>query len=246
MDHLLGGPAHRAAVLEGEKTQSVQVFALDLHGVKDDVVLDGLVQKQAHALAVLRPHGDAGPQRVARVASLRGSPKRVTLPCVSYRLITPFGMPSLPWPARPAIPRTSPSYTSSDTPRTSSPGISTCRSRMLMATLPCGGVRGAASTMLSPFRPIMSSAKFHNACLCFFARGGQLAVAQYRNRISGGHHLVQTMGDKDDGDAVRSNLFHHGDQLRGLALGQHRRGLVKHKQLYAGLVNFAGDSTNCI
>ena len=49
------------------------------------------------------------------------------------------------------------------------------------------------------------------------------------------------MGDKDDGDAIRSNLFHHRDQLRSLALGQHGRGLVKYEQLYTGFVNFAGN-----
>ena len=101
--------------------------------------------------------------------SLSSSPNRVTLPRVSYRLITPLGMPSLPCPASPPIPRISPSYTSRDTPRTSSPGISTCRSRMLMATLSCGGVRGAACTMLSPLRPIISSAS-STTLVCSFSR----------------------------------------------------------------------------
>ena len=48
----------------------------------------------------------------------------------------PLGMPSFPWPARPPMPRISPSRTSRETLRTVSPGISTHRFWMDMAILP--------------------------------------------------------------------------------------------------------------
>ena len=179
-----------------------------------------------------------------RCPACSGFPKQGhAAPAVSYRLITPLGMPSLPWPARPPMPRISPSCTSRDhaahlLARHIHMQVPDAHGAPCPAGSACG-VRGLHHALsLAADHQLR---KFHNAGLLFFARGGQLAVAQDRDRISGGHHLVQTVGDEDDGDAVRSNLFHHGDQLRRLALGQHGRGLVKHKQLYAGLVDFAGD-----
>jgi len=62
--------------------------------------------------------------------SAMGLPSNSTVPPASYRPITPLGIPSLPWPARPPMPRISPSFTSRSTLRTISPGISTHSLRM--------------------------------------------------------------------------------------------------------------------
>ena len=58
-----GHLAHGAAVAQRDRAELVQVFALDLHGIEDDVVLDALVQQQAHAAAVLGDHRQARVQR---------------------------------------------------------------------------------------------------------------------------------------------------------------------------------------
>lgn len=41
------------AVYQGKGADLLQVFILDLHGIENDVVLNGAVQKQADALPVL-------------------------------------------------------------------------------------------------------------------------------------------------------------------------------------------------
>lgn len=40
-------------VYQGKGTDLFQVFILDLHGIEDDVILNGAVQKQADTLPVL-------------------------------------------------------------------------------------------------------------------------------------------------------------------------------------------------
>ena len=61
-----------------------------------------------------------------------GLPSNSTLPPASQSPMIPFGMPSLPCPASPPMPRISPSLISRSTLRTVSPDISTHRLRMDM------------------------------------------------------------------------------------------------------------------
>ena len=64
-------------------------------------------------------------------------PSNSTEPPASYIPIIPLGMPSLPCPARPPIPRISPALISKVTSRTVSPGMSTQRFFMDMMVLSC-------------------------------------------------------------------------------------------------------------
>ncbi|OQA64466.1 MAG: hypothetical protein BWY39_00205 [Spirochaetes bacterium ADurb.Bin269] len=71
----------------------------------------------------------AMPSASAVLGFPRGSvfPLKSTSPPAGYRLMMPFGMPSLPWPANPPMPKISPSRTSNETFLTTSPGMSTHR-----------------------------------------------------------------------------------------------------------------------
>ena len=91
----------------------------------------------------------------------RGCPKNVTSPSASYKPITPFGIPIFPCPARPPIPRISPSRISRSIPRSTSPGIFTHRSRMDMAVpAPSSEERLSTLITLSSPRPIIKAAIF--------------------------------------------------------------------------------------
>ena len=85
-----------------------------------------------------------------------GLPSNSTVPPASYRPITPLGMPSLPWPARPPMPRISPSFTSRFTLRTISPGISTQSLRMDRMVFASEWSRTSCLTDTSTLRPTMA------------------------------------------------------------------------------------------
>ena len=77
--------------------------------------------------------------------------------------------------------------------------------------------------------------------VCRARLADELAVAQDGHAVRRRDHLVQAVGDEDDGDALGGNALHHAQQLRRLGLGQNRRRLVEHQQLHARLVDLAGD-----
>ena len=70
----------------------------------------------------------------------------------------PLGKPSLPCPARPPMPRISPSLTSRLTLRTVSPGISTQRLRMLIIIFASASFTALAVCALETFRPTIHRA----------------------------------------------------------------------------------------
>ena len=74
-----------------------------------------------------------------------GLPSNSTVPPASYRPMIPLGMPSLPWPARPPMPRISPSLMSRSTLRTISPGMSTQSFRMDRMVRASGSSRASAA-----------------------------------------------------------------------------------------------------
>ena len=80
-------------------------------------------------------------------------PSNSTVPPASYRPITPLGIPSFPWPARPPMPRISPSLMSRSTSRTVSPGMSTQSLRMDIMVRASGSSRASAAEADSTFRP---------------------------------------------------------------------------------------------
>ena len=83
-------------------------------------------------------------------------PSNSTRPPASYRPMMPLGMPSFPWPARPPIPRISPSLTSRETFRTVSPGISTHSFSILRAIFAFSPGSCSAACAVSPEAPSMS------------------------------------------------------------------------------------------
>ena len=116
------------AHLDEPPEERPQVLLLDLHGREGDVPLQALVEEQAHAAPVLGNEGHAHLEGRARRVQGHGLPVRGgPSPPAGNRPMIPLGMPSLPWPARPPMPKISPLRTEKLMSRTVSPGMSTQR-----------------------------------------------------------------------------------------------------------------------
>ncbi len=103
-------------------------------------------------------------------------------------------------------------------------GPRTCSAKSL-------GAAGSLSTRSSTSRPTISSAR-----PCFVAPSmgtvaDLLAAPQDRHAVGDGEHLVELVGDDDDGGAAGLELAQHREQLLRLLRRQHRRRLVQDQHL---------------
>ena len=71
-----------------------------------------------------------------------------------------------------------------------------------------------------------------------FAHGRNRAVAQHGAAVGDRDHLVETVGDVDDGGAARLHAREHGEQPLDLALFQRRGRLVEHEDAAAPAQRF--------
>ena len=240
-DHTFRYIAGGLGVLQGEGADVVQVFALDLHGVEDDVVFDGLVQKQSHALAVLRNHGDAGAQCVARRAQLQLFAKQLHLALGGIQAHHAVGDAQLALTGQTADAED----LALEHVKADALHFFTGHVHVQVAHLH-GHIALGGGTVIVLHHGLALAAdhqlsQLGDGGVLRLTGSGQLAVAQDGDGVGRGDDLVQTVGDEDDGDAAGSDLLHDGDQLRGFALGQHGGRLVEHQQLHAGLVDLTGD-----
>ena len=80
----------------------------------------------------------------------------------------------------------------------------------------------------------------HTAARNLFARN-ELSIPQDGHAVGNLHDLVQTVGNEDNRDPLRSDCAHRIQQPRGFAFSEHSGRLVEHKQLDTGLVDLAGN-----
>ena len=62
-----------------------------------------------------------------------------------------------------------------------------------------------------------------------------LALAQHRHPVGDLQHLVELVGDDDQGLTVRLHVAHDGEELIGLLGGQHRGGLIQNQDVSAAI-----------
>ena len=61
------------------------------------------------------------------------------------------------------------------------------------------------------------------------------ALAQHRHPVGDLQHLVELVGDDDEGLSVRLHVAHDGEELVGLLRGQHGGGLVQNQDVGAAV-----------
>ena len=178
----------------------------------------------------------------ARRGSLSGTglPCSCTFPPAGNRPMMPLGMPSLPWPARPPMPKISPLRTVKFMSRTVSPGMSTHRwftERMSSVE----GPHPSSARSRAIWRPdhprgdVPHGDPGHRGVL------DDHPVPQHHHPVGHLDDLVQAVGDEDDGDALGGQVAQGLDQDLGLGLGEHRGGLVQHQDAGPLPVDLPGD-----
>ena len=76
---------------------------------------------------------------------------------------------------------------------------------------------------------------------CSFSCCCQLSVSQDGNVIRCGHYLVQTMGNKDNGNTAFRDLLHNGNKLGCLTLRKNSSGFIKHQKFYTCFIDLSCD-----
>ena len=215
---------------------------MHLHGVEGDVVLDGLIQQQAHAATVLGNHRQARVQRGLGVVQRELLTEELHLALGGVEAHHAVGQADLALSGQTAD---ADDLALAHVQIDALDGLAGHVDPQI-AHLQGDGIALVLDLALDLNHAVLAAAD-HQRCellhagLFLFAGCNQLAVAQDGDVVAGVHDLVQAVGDEDDGDALGSDVLHHLDQLLRLALGEHGGGLVEHQQLHAGLVDLAGD-----
>ena len=234
--------AHLFAVLGGHKQELAQKFSIDLHGVEGDIVFNGLIQQQSYAAPVLGNHGHAALERIFGVVKGQGRSKQLHLARGGVEAHHTVGNADFALAGQAAH----------------AEDFAFAHLKVDALDLFAGHVHDKVFYGKSDPRVRVRRLRrrFHNGfalasdhqlrqlgqgSLLRLARSCQLAVAQDGDAVGGGHHLVQTVGNKNDGDTALRDLLHYGNELFRLGFGQNGGRLVKYQQADALFVNFTGD-----